>query len=49
MKAKVNTLSEDELLRILASDGLLVKRPVLLADDAVLVGFNEEEWSQQLQ
>ena len=50
MKEKVKTLSEDELLRILASDGLLVKRPVLLADNnTVLVGFNEEEWSQRLK
>ena len=39
---------EDELLKILASDGLMVKRPVLLAGDNVLVGFNEEEWTKVL-
>lgn len=48
MKDKVKTLPEDELLKILASDGLMVKRPVLLAGDNVLVGFNEEEWTKVL-
>jgi len=45
MKDKVKTLSEDELLDMLASNGMLVKRPILLANNKVLVGFKEEEWS----
>jgi len=48
MKDKVKTLTENELIDILASNGLMVKRPVLLADEKVLVGFKEEEWKQLL-
>lgn len=44
LKDKVKTLSEDELLEILASDGMLVKRPILVKGDKVLVGFKEDEW-----
>lgn len=44
MKEKLKSLSEDELLDILASNGLIVKRPVLVTGDKVLVGFKEEEW-----
>ena len=46
MKDKVKVLSEDELLDILASNGMMVKRPILLANDNVLVGFKEEEWEK---
>ena len=48
MKDKVKTLSEDELMDILASNGLIVKRPILVAGDKVLVGFKEEEWKATL-
>ncbi|MDO9152850.1 MAG: Spx/MgsR family RNA polymerase-binding regulatory protein [Paludibacter sp.] len=44
MKDKVKTLSENELINILASNGLMVKRPILWFGDKVLVGFKEEEW-----
>lgn len=46
MKEKVKTLPEEELIKILASDGMLVKRPILIGDDKVLVGFKEEEWEK---
>jgi arsenate reductase len=46
MKDKMKTLSENELIDILATNGLMVKRPVLLAGEKVLVGFNEEEWKK---
>jgi len=46
MKDKVKVLAENELIEILASNGLMVKRPILLANDKVLVGFKEEEWKQ---
>ncbi len=49
MKDKVKVLSENELINILASNGLMVKRPILLASDAVLVGFKEEEWNNVLK
>jgi arsenate reductase len=44
MKDKVKTLSESELIDILSSNGLLVKRPLLIHGDKVLVGFNEKVW-----
>jgi arsenate reductase (glutaredoxin) len=44
MKDKVKVLPKDELIDILASNGLMVKRPILITDDKVLVGFKEEEW-----
>ncbi|MDL2262252.1 arsenate reductase family protein [Bacteroidales bacterium OttesenSCG-928-I21] len=49
MKDKVNTLSDDELLKILSSDGMMVKRPLVIADNFVLVGFKESEWEKMLK
>ena len=49
LKDKVKTLSEDELLDILATNGMLVKRPILVKGDTVLVGFKEEEWVENLK
>ncbi|MPM21404.1 Regulatory protein MgsR [bioreactor metagenome] len=48
LKEKVKTASRDELLDILASNGMVVKRPIVVADDFVLVGFNEVEWKNKL-
>lgn len=50
MKLKDNlpTMTEDEMLKLLATDGMLVKRPLLIGDDFVLVGFKEKEWSSVL-
>ena len=45
LKNKLLTMSEDEMLKLLASDGMLVKRPLLVGDDFVLVGFKDTEWS----
>ena len=39
-------MSEDEQLRLLATDGMLVKRPILVTGDKVLVGFKEAEWAE---
>lgn len=49
LKEKVKTASEDELLDILASNGMVVKRPIIIADTLVLVGFKEEEWAEKLR
>ncbi len=49
MKDKVKTLSQDELLEILASDGMMVKRPIIIGEDKVLVGFKEAEWESNLK
>ncbi len=48
LKEKVKTASRDELLDILASNGMVVKRPLVVTDDFVLVGFNEVEWKEKL-
>ena len=44
LKNKLPTMTDDEMLGILATDGMLVKRPLLIGDDFVLVGFKENEW-----
>ena len=48
LKDKLPDMSEDEQLDLLATDGMLVKRPVLVADDLVLVGFKVKEWEEKL-
>ena len=48
MKEKVKTLSQTELIDILASNGMMVKRPILLLSEKVLVGFKEEKWAKEL-
>ena len=48
LKAKLPTMSEEEQLKLLATDGMLVKRPVVIDKDFVLVGFKEKEWSERL-
>jgi len=49
LKEKVRTAGEDELLNILASDGMVVKRPIIVSGDIVLVGFDENEWNNKLK
>ena len=44
LKDKLPNMSEEELLSLLATDGMLVKRPILIAGDRVLVGFKERDW-----
>lgn len=48
LKDKLAAMSEEEQLRLLAADGMLVKRPLLIGKDFVLVGFKEKEWSEKL-
>ena len=48
LKDKLPTMTEDEQLALLSTDGMLVKRPLLVADDFVLVGFREKEWEERL-
>lgn len=45
---KLPTMSEEEQFDLLASDGMLVKRPILVCDDKIFVGFKEEEWKEIL-
>lgn len=46
LKNKLPAMTEDEQLRLLASDGMLVKRPLLASDKAVIPGFNPETWKK---
>ena len=48
LKDKLPNMSEEEQLKILATDGMLVKRPLIIGEDFVLVGFKESEWSEKL-
>ena len=48
LKNKLPEMSEDEMLKLLATDGMLVKRPLLIGDDFVLIGFKEVEWKSYL-
>ena len=41
-------MSEDEQLKLLATNGMLVKRPLIVKEDIVLVGFKEAEWNEKL-
>ena len=46
LKNKLPTMTDDEMLALLATDGMLVKRPLLVGEDLVLVGFKETEWGE---
>jgi len=48
LKNKLPEMSEEEMLNILSSDGMLVKRPLLVSDDFVLIGFKENDWKEKL-
>ena len=49
LKEKLPTMSEEEQLRLLASDGMLVKRPLAVLEDTVLTGFREAQWQELLK
>lgn len=48
LKDKLPQMSEEEQLELLSTDGMLVKRPIIINDDTILVGFRQEEWKQKL-
>ena len=48
LKDKLATMSEDEQLNLLATDGMLVKRPLIITEEFVLIGFKEHEWEDKL-
>lgn len=48
LKDRLPTMTEEEQLQLLASDGMLVKRPILISGDKVLVGFKESQWEEVL-
>ncbi len=48
LKDKLPTMSQEEQLKLLAADGMLVKRPLVIGEDFVLVGFKEADWAEKL-
>ncbi len=48
LKDKLPEMSEEEQYELLATDGMLVKRPILVGEDYVLVGFKEADWSEKI-
>ena len=48
LKEKLETMADDEKIKLLASDGMLIKRPILITDKCVLIGFKEEEWKNNI-
>ena len=48
LKDKLPSMSEEEQFKLLATNGMLVKRPLFVTEDTVLVGFREAEWSENL-
>ncbi|MDD6038819.1 MAG: arsenate reductase family protein [bacterium] len=48
LKDKLSTMSEEEQLELLAANGMLVKRPLIVSGDTVLVGFKESEWMEKI-
>ena len=49
LKTKLPNMTDEEMLALLATDGMLVKRPLTIGDDFVLVGFKEAEWAEELK
>jgi catechol 2,3-dioxygenase-like lactoylglutathione lyase family enzyme len=49
LKDKLPSMSEEEQLRLLATNGMLIKRPLIVGDNTVLVGFKEAEWIEKLK
>lgn len=47
LKNKLPIMTEEEMLNLLATDGMLVKRPLLIGEDFILVGFKETEWAEK--
>ena len=48
LKDKLPNMTDDEMLELLSTDGMLVKRPVLVGENIVLTGFREKEWTEKL-
>lgn len=48
LSKRLNDMTEEEQIKLLATDGMLVKRPVIVGEDTVLVGFKEDEWKAKL-
>ena len=48
LKNRLLNMSREEMIKVLSSDGMLVKRPILITNNGILIGFKENEWSKEL-
>lgn len=48
LKDKIPNMTEEEMYAVLGSDGMLVKRPLIISPDKILIGFKEKEWAESL-
>lgn len=48
LKDRLGSMTDDEMLELLSTDGMLVKRPILIGENTALVGFKEPEWAEKL-
>jgi arsenate reductase len=49
LKEELNDLSDEEKIKLLSSDGMLIKRPLLIGKDVILLGYKEEEWKDKVK
>ena len=49
LKEKLPNMTEEEKLKLLATDGMLVKRPIFITDKTILIGFKESKWNEELK
>ncbi|WP_290771435.1 arsenate reductase family protein [Anaerofustis sp.] len=49
LKDKLQNMSEEEMIEVLASDGMLVKRPIIIKNNIILTGFKEKEWQDKIK
>ena len=49
LKEKLPNMTEEEKIKLLATDGMLVKRPILITDKVILIGFKESKWNEELK
>ncbi len=49
LKEKLSKMNDEEKVELLSSDGMLIKRPLLITDDRILIGFKEKEWEELLK
>lgn len=48
LKNKLSNMNEDEMIKLLSSDGMLLKRPIIISDNNILIGFKESKWKEEL-
>ena len=49
LKDNLKNMSDEEMIEVLSSEGMLIKRPILISDKGILIGFKEDEWKKLLE